>query len=98
MRFAFNRIRRDISTGKPVARTGAHLGERPENHIPALSKDIGAIYVARGALAVSGKYWFMAFTFNSNRSAYRGCRKRNSAPGLRLRAGERTFRDEPSPF
>ena len=72
MRFTFNRFRCDIGGLGRGARTGAHLGERPENHRLALSKDIDAIYVARGALAVSGKYWFMAFTFNSNRGAYRG--------------------------
>ena len=51
VRFGFKRIRRDICRLGRGARTGAHLGERP---------DVGALALCR----FREKYWLMAFTFN----------------------------------
>lgn len=61
----FKGIRRDISTGKPVARTGAHLSERP---------GVGALALCSNAVKqrhFREKYW-NAVSLSIEKSAHIG--------------------------
>ena len=83
-RFGFKGIRRDICRTGRGARTGAHLGERP---------GVGVL-----ALYGFGKNTGLWHSLSIEIEADMGVVEAKFGQAHPVRPGERTFRDEPSPF